>query len=266
MLTKSSEEENKMKPIATKSLYQDQGYISLLNIMGDDKQILYAARQSTRNHEKEKTEKQDRGLIRYLLRNNHVSPFEQASVLFEVRVPIFIARQLVRHSVIRINEQSARYSEVDFDFYSPEHFYNQDKKNAQKSDANINNNSQRLIKEFQESYSDSYDVYHRAITSGVSKEDARINLPVSMMTNFVFTVSLRGLMHVLELRMHEHAQHQMIELANAMCNLVKESQKFDWTMEAFMDFVHIKWKVQELMNRFDREGRIEELNKNLDTL
>ncbi len=122
-----------MEEFGHKELYSGKGYVRLIDIMGNDKKVVYSARQSTKNQKSKRTERQDRKLIRYLFRNDHISPWEQCYLTFEAKLPIFVVRQLVRHQVVRINEQSARYAEKTDDVYELDVFYSQDKENNQKS-------------------------------------------------------------------------------------------------------------------------------------
>jgi thymidylate synthase (FAD) len=246
-------------------LYNNQGFVKLIDILGDDQRVIWAARQSTKNQNKESNEEKDRKLIRYLLRNNHISPWEQVYVTFETKIPIFIARQLVRHKDIRINEQSARYSEVDEEFYIPLELYYQDKKNKQGS-SSVHRLSEYLSEGIEESIDISFGCYSDLILSGVSREDARVVLPVAQMTNMVFTSSMRGLMHMLELRMHPHAQHQIQEFADGVYNLLLQSGKFNWTLEAFTDYNEAKNLFTKLLTKYDKNNEIELLKSFLEGL
>ncbi len=250
-----------MKELGKKSLCEGLGFVNLIDIMGSDEKVVYSARQSTKNQKSSRTDEQNRHLIRYLFRNEHISPWEQCALTFEARLPIFVVRQLVRHQVIRLNEQSARYAEMSDDWYLPSAFFDQHSINYQRSSDSVAKGSDKLLERYLDSFNKSHELYKDAISQGISKEDARINLPVAMMTNFVFTISLRGFFHVLELRMHEHAQHQTVEFAEAIFDLVKEDGSFKWSLEIFYEVVKLRWLFKDLLNKYDKDNN-DDINLN----
>lgn len=224
----------------------DHGFVELIDVLGSDQDIVNAARTSyDKGTKKVSSTKQ---LIRYLIRHKHSGPLEFGELVFRIRCPIFVARQWFRHRMASYNEVSLRYSEVVEEFYVPrsEWITGQDRRNRQartdheieKSDeicSKLKQDSENLLKE-----------YHNYIEKGVAREIARINLPLSIYTSFVFKIDLRNLLNFLSLRTDPHAQFEIRQYANIMA---KMSEKyFPIVIEAWRDYIRnsISFSAAEL--------------------
>ena len=222
---------NKQENIKTKVL--NKGEVELIDYMGNDFSILRSARVST-GGEAQKGDKQDRGLIRYLYKNQHMSPFEQSVFTFRIKAPHFVVKQLLRHRTFSFNEFSARYSEALDEVYIPDVWRKQGEKNHQGSGElfdEIESREFSLIAE--ELYAQIFEKYNYLISKGVSRELARTIIPVSNFSIVYATVDLRNLLHFLELRMHNHAQEEIREYAFAMYSIIRNLEEFKWTLEIF---------------------------------
>jgi thymidylate synthase (FAD) len=215
----------------------DQGFVRLVDYLGSDQRIVQAARVSYGAGTK--SFRQDRGLIRYLLRNGHTSPFEQVVFTFHVKMPIFVARQWIRHRTGRVNEISGRYSLMEEEFYLPaeEDISYQSSDNKQgRSEEEMPETMQQEVRALLEGeYSHSYRVYRQLLEMGVAREVARIALPLSLYTQWYWQMDLHNLFHFLKLRMDPHAQleirryaQQIFKIAEQVCPLA---------CEAFTDFI-----------------------------
>jgi len=227
----------------------DHGEIELIDRMGDDYRILQSARVST-GGVAQKGDKEDRGLIRYLYKNQHLSPFEQVQFTFRVKCPIFVARQWFRHRAASYNEYSGRYSEMISDVYMPDNFRIQGVKNHQGSGQNVDH---ELDKQIHEQVSDFYKssniLYEDLLSNNVSKELARIITPVSNYTEFYFTIDLRNLFHFLELRMHSHAQLEIRVYAEAILQMLKDIPELKWSIEIFQEMNEINYLILECIDK-----------------
>lgn len=212
--------------------YLDHGFVRYIDHMGSDQRILEAARISYRSASK--GDEKDKKLLAYLYKNRHYSPFEMCKVTFNIKMPIFVMRQYVRHRAQSLNEVSARYTELPCEFYVPEEWRVQDTKNKQGSVAPTE--EQAIDHEY---WTDSvnalndaaYKLYQDMIEAGIAREQARSVLPVSIYTEIYCTWDLRNLLHFLSLREDAHAQLEIQELAHAMKQIAKEL--FPWTLEAY---------------------------------
>lgn len=204
------------------NVLNDQGFVELIETLGTDQNVINAARVSYDGDVKERTEEQDRKLIRYLLKNKHTSPFEHVIFTFHVKCPIFIARQWMRHRMWSYNEISARYTEVDFDVYTPNQWRMQSTTNKQMSAGVFDENKNVEMSEAYElAVRKSMETYSQLLQEGVSREMSRAVLPQGMFTRFYATVDLHNLLHFIALRNHEHAQNEIREYAAAMLTMVK---------------------------------------------
>jgi thymidylate synthase (FAD) len=199
------------------------GFVRLDAAMADDMSVVNAARVSFAK-QKEETEltNADIGLINFLMRERHGTPFEHNAFRFHVKCPVFVAREWFRHRIGSFNEFSARYSEVPNEFFVPAEsdVRTQVGKPGAYSfepvDADLSHETVELIHKLNEQ---AYETYKYMISRGVAKELARAVLPVSMYTQFYWTVNARSLMNFLSLRQHESAQRDIREYANAVCEL-----------------------------------------------
>lgn len=195
--------------------YLGDGFVRFIDVLGTDKRICEAARISYKA--KSKGEISDRKLIRYLIKNRHTSPLEQCSITFNIKMPIFIMRQFVRHRMFRLNEVSARYTKLPDEMYHPKVWKLQAVKNKQGSKGKIstlNNGKASLIA--RTAFRACRIAYERLLGLGISKEQARVVLPVAQYTEIYVNCDLHNLMHFLRLREHKHAQEEIRWLAQAM--------------------------------------------------
>ncbi|MGL4524376.1 MAG: FAD-dependent thymidylate synthase [Spirochaetia bacterium] len=200
----------------------NKGFVRLVDYMGGDERIVQSARVSY--HKGTKTIREDGALIDYLLRNAHTSPFEQVVLTFHCKMPIFIARQWIRHRTARLNEISGRYSIMEDEFYIPEvtDIAEQSCDNKQGRgeifDVDIATEIQKQIISEQE---DLYAGYKKLIDMGVAREIARINLPLSLYTQWYWQMDLNNLFHFLKLRLHSHAQKEIRAYAQVILELTQ---------------------------------------------
>lgn len=214
----------------------DKGFIRLVDYMGDDAAIVQAARVSYGNGTK--SYREDRGLIRYLMRHKHTSPFEMVEFKFHVRMPIFVARQWIRHRTANVNEYSGRYSEMSDDFYLPDlgQLRHQSDNNKQgRSDIHLDaEKSENILNKMQKSQQDSFNEYKYYLEEDLARELARINLPLSAYTEWYWKIDLHNLFHFLRLRLDPHAQYEIRIYAEAIVELIKKIVPV--SLEAFEDF------------------------------
>ncbi len=202
----------------------DKGFVRLVDYLGGDDRIVQSARVSYGKGTK--TVRQDRGLIHYLMRNRHTSPFEQVILTFHTKMPIFVARQWVRHRTARLNEISGRYSVMEDEFYVPkeEDISAQAVDNKQGRDneplpADLVEHIQAQLVEGQRA---GYQAYEALLETGLARELARINLPISLYTQWYWQVDLHNLFHFLELRLDPHAQYEIRAYAEVMLDMAEK--------------------------------------------
>jgi len=202
----------------------DQGFVRLVDHMGDDLSIVRAARVSyDADWRSGEDEGKDSKLIRYLLANNHTSPFEAVTFTFEVKAPIFVVRQWHRHRTWSYNEISARYTELDEGYYVPEakNITTQSADNKQMRTTTQHPKSLWARTEIQSAVEGAYFVYRELLRQGVPRELARSVLPTAAYTRMFATVDLHNLLHFLRLRLHAHAQWEIRQYAAAIASLIK---------------------------------------------
>ena len=225
----------------------DKGFIRVIDYMGDDSAIVQAARVSYGKGTKQTN--QDRGLIQYLMRHRHTTPFEMCDIKFHIKLPIFIARQWIRHRTASVNEYSARYSIMNNEFYipRPEDMAMQSKSNKQGRDNILSpEESEKLLRLLVEDSQSCYDHYQEMINEDVqgntinednpslARELARMNLTLNFYTEWYWKINLHNLFHFLALRADPHAQYEIRVYAEAMLDIVKEWVPFAY--EAFMEY------------------------------
>ena len=238
----------------------DHGFIGLVEHMGSDSSIVQAARVSY--GDSTKTVLEDRGLIRYLMRHKHTSPFEMCQIKIHIKIPIFIMRQWVRHRTASLNEYSGRYSVMTDEFYMPtfENIQPQSSDNKQGRSGDLSDKSkegvQWLIKAANEH---SYNIYRTLLGErgsdiddmydpysseeglleddfpGIARELARTVLPVSNYTELYWSQNLHNMMHLMKLRMDPHAQYEIRVFAEALYQLIQPI--YPNAIEAFDDYV-----------------------------
>ncbi|MBI4376997.1 MAG: FAD-dependent thymidylate synthase [Elusimicrobia bacterium] len=224
----------------------DKGFVRLVDFMGGDQGIVDAARVSYGG--KSKGEEADRRLISYLLRHQHMTPFEHSFFKFHVSCPIFVMRQWIRHRMASYNEISARYVEVRDEFYIPKTWRAQDVKNKQGSIAAPALDHKALTALCEAQVRSALEVYRQMLAAGVAREMARMVLPVNLYTEFYWTVNARSLMNFLSLRADVHAQWEIQQYAEALGRFFES--KLPWTWAAFLAHV---WNGQN--PRLDAEKK-----------
>ena len=214
----------------------DHGFIRVVDYMGDDAAICQAARVSYGKGTK--SVQNDEGLIRYLMRHWHSTPFEMCEVKLHVKLPVFVARQWIRHRTANVNEYSARYSILDREFYipAPEHIAAQSVVNNQgRGEALTGAEAARVLDILKTDSERSYDNYQAMISDdgqrGLARELARMNLPANIYTQWYWKVDLHNLLHFLRLRADAHAQYEIRVYADAICSVVA-----DWVPFAYAAF------------------------------
>lgn len=233
----------------------DRGFVELVDKMGSDLRICEAARVSTGTTADKGNEK-NRKLIRYLYKNEHLSPFEKVVLEFHVKCPIFVARQWFRHRTMSFNEQSARYKKFEWECYHPEEWRTQDIENKQGAleeefDILKRYGIDLVNRDLVDTYDSCQDFYDTSLAEGMAREQARIVMPVGQYTEFFMTVNLRNLFHFLELRMHEHAQWEIRQYANVICDIIKSIDDLKFSVEIFQEMQAIKYAVQRLVNEYE---------------
>jgi thymidylate synthase (FAD) len=215
----------------------DKGFVRLVDYLGGDQRIVQAARVSYGAGTK--TVRQDQGLIDYLMRHEHTSPFEQVILTFHTKMPIFVARQWVRHRTARLNEISGRYSVMKDEFYVPEpdQIRKQSDVNLQARSSEVfpRDEAQAVIEEFKADQQTIYEHYSGMIEKGVAREIARGNLPLSLYTEWYWQIDLHNLFHFLALRLDSHAQYEIRVYAEAMAQCAKVVAPFAY--EAFEEHI-----------------------------
>jgi thymidylate synthase (FAD) len=173
-----------------------------------------------------KTFREDKGLIDYLLRNQHTSPFEQVSLTFHCKMPIFVARQWVRHRTAKLNEISGRYSVMKDEFYvpSPEavSYQSDDNKQGRSTEEVSDEVRQRALENLEAGQKQAYSDYEALLEEGLARELARINLPLSLYTEWYWTIDLHNLFHFLQLRLDAHAQMEIRVYAEALLEITRK--------------------------------------------
>ena len=214
----------------------DKGFVRLVDSMGGDDAIVQAARVSY--GEGTSRVSQDRGLIRYLMRHRHTTPFEMVEFKFHCKIPIFVARQWVRHRTANINEYSLRYSEARDEFYTPdpEHIQFQSALNKQGRKGEVPAEmKQKVLDYFNEISERSFAMYTELNEAGIARELARAILPVNLYTEWYWKNDLHNLLHFIGLRSDSHAQYEIRVFSDAMAESVKAVAPFAW--EAYQDYV-----------------------------
>ena len=219
----------------------DHGFIRVIDYMGDEAAIVQAARVSYGKGTK--TPSDDRGLIRYLMRHRHTTPLEMVELKLHVKLPMFVARQWIRHRTANVNEYSARYSILDREFYipAPEHLAVQSTDNKQGRGQVLDaTDSAQVLQWLKEDANSAYKTYEEMIRPqdeggiGLARELARMNLPTNIYTQWYWKVDLHNLLHFLSLRADSHAQYEIRVYAEEMCKIIAGWMPNVW--EAFEDY------------------------------
>ena len=226
----------------------DSGFIRVIDYMGDDSAIVQSARVSY--GEGTKKVSNDKGLIRYLMKNWHTTPFEMCEIKFHIKLPIFIARQWIRHRTANVNEYSARYSILDKEFYipRPEHMSSQSSTNKQGRGTNLSKkDTEKFIKILKDDADRNYKHYENMLNenqsgkiiddnkAGLTRELARINLTLNTYTQWYWKIDLHNLLHFLYLREDSHAQYEIQAYAEIILNKIVK-RWVPHTYSAFKEF------------------------------
>lgn len=240
----------------------DKGFIKYVDHMGSDKRIVDAARVSYQKGTKAVSS--DEGLIRYLMRHQHWSPFEQVEFVFMIKMPIFVIVQLLRHRTANINSESGRYSELENECYIPDfdRIQEQSKDNKQGSGKQLSKIEQMKIQtSFIIHQEKAHRQYEDFLKKDVSRELARINLPLSQYMSLYWKCDLRNIFNFLKLRMDSHAQYEIRVLANAMAEMVKAHVPMAY--KAFEDYilnsVNLSYQELELIKQVADIDRLQEV-------
>lgn len=225
----------------------DHGFVRVIDYMGDDGAVVQAARVSYGRGTRAANE--DRGLIRYLMRHRHSTPFEMCEIKYHVKLPIFVARQWIRHRTANVNEYSARYSILDREFYipAPEHLAVQSSANRQgRGEVLGGAEAARVLDLLREDAARCYDHYVEMLNEdeqgrvldpgrqGLARELARMNLTLNAYTQWYWKTDLHNLFHFLSLRADAHAQYEIRAYAEAMMRTVEAWVPMSF--EAFRDY------------------------------
>ena len=256
-------------PELEKILYEaipvlDHGFIRVVDYMGDDTSIVQSARVSYGKGTKQVST--DSGLIKYLMRHRHSTPFEMCEIKYHVKLPIFIARQWIRHRTANVNEYSARYSILDKEFYLPskENLALQSKSNRQGRGKTIDNEqADEILNLLKKDAETTYDNYEKMLNerfdgttidekkNGLARELARMNLTLNTYTQWYWKTDLLNLLNFLSLRADSHAQYEIRAYADIMIDTVKKWVPI--THEAFMDYrigsIEISSKGKEVVKK-----------------
>ncbi len=201
----------------------NKGFVRLVDFMGSDASIVQAARVSYGKGTKEVSE--DEALIRYLYRHRHTTPFEMVEFKFHVKLPIFVARQWIRHRTASVNEYSGRYSVMREEFFVPEasDLRTQSKANRQGRDEMPidSKTAEDFLKSLKETQADAYSRYTSFVETGLARELCRIDLPLSVYTEWFWKMDLHNLLHFLDLRTSRLAQSEIRKYAEVMASIVK---------------------------------------------
>jgi thymidylate synthase (FAD) len=207
-------------------------FVRLVDHMGSDESIVQAARVSYGAGTKSVSD--DRALIRYLMRHKHTTPFEMVEFKFHIRAPIYVARQWLRHRTASVNEMSARYSVIPDEFFLPDELRKQSTTRGQGGEEPFGATGGNLLQKQKASCDFAFYVYDELLEKGASRELARAHLPQCTFTEFYWKIDLHNLLHFLALRMEDHAQKEIRDVATQVYDAIKPIVPV--TCEAFEDF------------------------------
>jgi len=256
----------------------DHGFVRVVDYMGDDAAVVQAARVSYGKGTKKIST--DAGLIKYLLRHWHSTPFEMCEIKYHIKLPIFIARQWIRHRTANVNEYSARYSVMDREFYIPaaEHLAAQSESNRQgRGETLSGDRAKEVLKILTDDAQHCYDNYENMLNvredgtiidegkDGLARELARMNLTLNTYTQWYWKTDLHNLMHFLRLRADSHAQYEIRAYADVMIETLKRWVPL--TYDAFLDYrqgaAHISAKGLAAVKRMIAGEQVTEENSGL---
>ena len=217
----------------------DHGFVRVVDYLGNDASIVQAARVSYGAGTRKA--RGDEGLIRYLMRHRHTTPFEMCEIKFHVKLPLFVARQWIRHRTANVNEYSARYSVLDREFYipAPQHLAAQSKANEQgRGNILSKDEATKVIEILKSDSNTSYDHYEEMLSdegkTGLARELARMNLPANIYTQWYWKIDLHNLFRFIALRADHHAQYEIRVYASTIGEITKKWTPLAWA--AFEDY------------------------------
>ena len=272
-----------MVPALEEILYEplpvlDQGFIRVIDYMGDDAAIVQAARVSYGRGTKQVSN--DRGLINYLMRHRHTSPFEMCEIKLHIKLPIFIARQWIRHRTANVNEYSARYSVLEEAFYTPEpeHLAAQSQTNRQgRAEVLQGDESADTLERIRAHSSEAYELYLSLLNEdragqtsdpskqGLARELARMTLPLNAYTEWYWKIDLHNLLHFSALRADSHAQYEIRAYADVLLDVLKRWVPL--TYDAFIDYRHegaeLSAKALAVLRRLVKGEKVEQASSGL---
>lgn len=272
-----------VSPALEEILYQplpvlDHGFVRVVDYMGDDSSIVQAARVSYGKGTKKTS--QDQGLINYLLRHRHNTPFEMCEIKFHIKLPMFVARQWIRHRTANVNEYSARYSILDKEFYipTPEHLAAQSTVNNQgRGDVLTGDEAQQALDLLKRDALQCYETYETLLNQdadgnvlnennqGLARELARMNLPVGFYTQWYWKIDLSNLMHFLSLRADHHSQYEIRAYADVILDIMKKWVPYAY--EAFMAYrktgTHLSGKGLAVVQRMLKGEKVTQDTSNM---
>jgi len=256
----------------------DQGFIRVIDYMGDDAAIVQAARVSYGRGTKQVSN--DRGLINYLMRHRHTSPFEMCEIKLHIKLPIFIARQWIRHRTANVNEYSARYSVLEEAFYTPapEHLAAQSETNRQgRAEILEGAESSDTLERIRVHSSEAYALYLDLLNEdragqtsdpskrGLARELARMTLPLNAYTEWYWKIDLHNLLHFSALRADSHAQYEIRAYADVLLDVLKRWVPL--TYDAFIDYRHegteLSAKALAVVRRLLKGEKVEQAESGL---
>lgn len=201
----------------------NHGFVRLVDYMGGDARIVQSARVSYGDGTK--TVREDAALIDYLLRHQHTSPFEQVVLTFHVKMPIFVARQWIRHRTARVNEISGRYSIMRDEFYLPADMdvakQSTDNKQGRSTEPVTHQYAAEVQDKLENGQKQAYAEYSALVDTGLARELARVNLPLSLYTEMYWQIDLHNLFHFLKLRLDGHAQKEIRDYAEVLLEIAR---------------------------------------------
>ena len=202
----------------------DHGYVRYIDHYGSDERILEAARISYKSPSK--GEEQDKKLLSYLYKMRHTSPFEQCGITFNIKLPLFVQGQMVRHRTQKLNQDSARYTEMSDELYIPAIWRKQDAKNKQGSTGGFDGDTNfAYVDCLRRHCEESYNIYQSLINGGVAREMARMILPQNLYTEIYSNWDLHNLMHFFTLRLEKHAQWEIQLCMRFFLNYIRGVRK-----------------------------------------
>ena len=211
----------------------DHGFVRVVDYMGNDAAVVQAARVSYGAGTK--TSRDDAGLIRYLMRHRHTSPFEMCVLKLHIKAPVFVARQWLRHRTAAVNEISARYSILKDEFYSPDPAFmaaqSSNNKQGRSRDPLPLEQAERAKEAIDQNARRAYAAYEGLLTSeegGLARELARLTLPVNVYTEWYWRIDLHNLLHFLQLRLDAHAQYEIRAYAEVIAGIAHKWVPFAW--------------------------------------